>query len=186
MGDAGASRRGGLLARLAVLRPFARDRRGVTMVEFAIIAVPLFVLLFGILEVALVAWASYELENATEDVGRMIRTGQPIRSTEAGIKDAICQRVALLANCAAKLQVSVQNFDRFADVAAPNPLSGDGLLRADLPYQPGGAQRIVLMTSYYEWPLINFSTSASIGNLPNGDRLLQASSVFRNEPFPNP
>jgi Flp pilus assembly protein TadG len=176
-----AAERGGFRA---AWRRFAGGERGAALAEFAIIAVPLFVLLFGILEVAIVAWATYDLENATEEVGRMIRTGQPIRTAEANIKTAICQRVTLLSNCAAKLQISVQNFGQFADIAAPVPLAQNGALRTDLPYDPGGPQRIVLMTAYYEWPLVNFSTSASIGNLPDGNRLLQATTAFRNEPFP--
>ena len=47
------------------------------MLEFALIALPLFILIFGILEVGLqMYWGTYELDNATLTAARLIRTGQ--------------------------------------------------------------------------------------------------------------
>ena len=40
--------------------------RGVTMVEFAIVIVPFFLLLFGTLELGFILWGTYDLENATQ------------------------------------------------------------------------------------------------------------------------
>ena len=46
------------------------------MVEFAVIAIPFFTLIIGIIEVGLIFWAGYELENATAAAARLVRTGQ--------------------------------------------------------------------------------------------------------------
>jgi hypothetical protein len=42
----------------------------------------------------------------------------------------------------------------------------------------------VLVTSFYEWPLVGPSSLALLSNLGNGNYLLQSSAVFETEPFP--
>ncbi len=170
-----------------LLRAGRRSERGVALIEFAMIALPFFILLFGIFEVGFVFWGTYELENATEDAARLIRTGQAQSGDidEAGFKAQICSHVSLLVNCAAKLRVDVQNYDSFSSLTPPDPLDGDGSLKeSGFSYAPGGAERAVLVTSFYEWPLLNIVSSLSLSNMASGNRLLRASAAFRNEPFP--
>ena len=52
------------------------DRRGAAAVEFALVAPPFLALLFAILELALVFFASQALETVTQDSSRLIMTGQ--------------------------------------------------------------------------------------------------------------
>lgn len=166
-------------------RRFPGDERGATMLEFAIIAVPFFGLMFGIIEVAIVAWGTYELENATQDAARLIRTGQ--QSDQNKIKDEICRRTLLLGNCAEKLKLSAVSCQACTMVAPPSALNEGKLNEAAFAakqFSPGGARDVVLVSAFYEWELVNFITAYSIGNMENGNRLLQASAVFRNEPFP--
>ena len=59
-----------------IVRRFNKDREGTTAVEFAILAFPFFLLLFGIIECSLLFFAGQMLESAVDDVGRKIRTGQ--------------------------------------------------------------------------------------------------------------
>ena len=74
----GPSRPDGTAARqrLRGLRQFGRDASGASAVEFALIALPLFYMLFVILEIGIVFFANYELENAAAQGARMLRTGQ--------------------------------------------------------------------------------------------------------------
>jgi Flp pilus assembly protein TadG len=175
-----------LLARAGVTtRSLARDKRGATMVEFAIVAVPFFALIFGIIEVSLTALGNYLLENATEDAARLIRTGQTDGANETALREKICTSAMLLGNCTSKLRLTARTFATFGEVSPDNPLDTEGELRGTMPFTPGGPRSIMLVTAYYEWPLFNPITGFSIGNMPNGNRLLQASFVFRNEPFPN-
>jgi Flp pilus assembly protein TadG len=167
-----------------------RSERGVTLVEFALVALPFFILLFGIFEVGFVFWGTYELENATEDAARLIRTGQVHAAGKDGdasyFKTQICNRVSLLVDCTAKLRVEVQDYDSFTSLNPPSPLDGDHNLKGDdgFAYSPGGPERVVLVTSFYEWPLLNILSSMSLSNMASGNRLLRASAAFRNEPFP--
>lgn len=170
-----------------------RQDRGATLIEFALIMVPFFVILFGILEVGLIFWGSFELDNATQDTARMIRTGQVASGnmSKSSFAEAVCGRVSLLGkDCTSKLRVDVRSYDNFSQMSPPDALDGAGELKEpasdDFAYDPGGARDVVLVTTFYEWPLINFMTEFSLANMANGNRLLRASAAFRNEPFPEP
>jgi hypothetical protein len=80
--------------------------------------------------------------------------------------------------------MDVRTFATFGSMAAPQPLNAQGNLQDNFSYRLGGAQEIVLMSTYYEWPLLNIISSMSLGNMASGNRLLQASAAFQNEPFP--
>ncbi len=164
-----------------------RGDRGATMVEFALILIPFFVILFGIFEVGFVFWGTFELENATADAARQIRTGQ-IRASggEAAFRTIVCNRVVLLSRCNTDLRLDVRSFNSFAELqnSPPAPLENNGELKDSMTFSPGGPRSIVLVSTFYQWPLINALSSYSIANMAGGDRLLQASAAFRNEPFP--
>lgn len=180
---AGAGRPGG-----ASLRRLRRDRRGATMVEFALLMTPFFFLLFGLFEVGLVTWGGLELDNATADTARLVRTGQAQAGgfDETRLRQELCARVALLRDCTARLRLDVRSFPSFASMTPAQPLGPDGHLRASFAFQPGGPEAIVLMSAFYEWPLMGLVSNLSLGNMAGGNRLLQASTAFRNEPFPEP
>ena len=162
------------------------DKRGAAMVEFALVMLPFFILVFGIFEVGLVIWGGLELDNATIDAARLVRTGQAQSGKYDAnrVKQEVCARVSLLFDCTSKLRVDVRNFPNFGSMAPPQPFDAQGQFKDNFSYQPGGPQEIVLMSTYYEWPLLNIISSMSLGNMASGNRLLQASTAFRNEPFP--
>jgi Flp pilus assembly protein TadG len=163
-----------------------RDCRGVAALEFALIALPFLIMAFGILEVGCIFWGNYELDNLTKSAARIIRTGeaQSGKLTQDQVVTQVCGKVILLTNCATKLKVSVQTFANFASVTGPAAKDGQGKLQNTFPYQPGGPSQVVLVTSFYEWPLVGPSSIALLSNLANGNYLLQSSAVFETEPFP--
>ena len=55
---------------------FWRDERGFTAVEFAMVAMPFLMLLFGTIGIGLFFFTTFSLENAVEQASRQIRTGQ--------------------------------------------------------------------------------------------------------------
>ncbi len=165
-----------------------RDERGVTLIEFAIVAIPFFLLLFGTLELGFIYWGTHELENATEDAARLIRTGQAQGSPgldETGFKAAVCSRVTLLFDCNSKLQVDVRSFTNFGQVAGnqATPLDSDGNLQSNFGFNTGGPRSIMLVNTFYTWPLFNPLTAATLSNMAGNNRLLVASAAFRNENF---
>src|SRR5689334_23295754 len=78
--DAGTSKmRGSLnlsIAAAHTLRRFRRDRNGQVAIQFAMIAMPFFMMMFAIIETALIFFANQALETATQDTARLIMTGQ--------------------------------------------------------------------------------------------------------------
>lgn len=158
-----------------------REEHGVALIEFAIIAVPFLGLILGMLEVGLIFWAGYELDNATLTASRLIKTGQAQANnySQADMITQICNNVAILSDCTGKLQLTVKSFASFDCVANPTQAG----CAPGSNYSLGRGGQIELVTSSYEWPLFNFATVALLSNLPDGNRLVQSAAVFQNEPF---
>ena len=84
-----------------LFRRFRHNRRGSAMVEFALVAPIFFALLFAIIEVAMVFYASQVLETVTQDTARQIFTGQAqgANMTAAQFKSSLCGRAVALFDC---------------------------------------------------------------------------------------
>ena len=154
-----------------------RARSGSAFVEFAIVALPFFLLLFGAFDIGFYYWGSQELENATAYGARLIRTGQVQASaiTQTALKAEICNKTAVLVGCTSRLRLDVRSGRSLADITPPTPLDGNGVLKdaADFVYFPGAANDVVLVSAFYNWRLL----------LKPSDYILRATTVTRNEPF---
>lgn len=186
--------RGGPLARV---RRLGRDERGFTAVEFALVIGPFLAILFAILEVALVFFATSSLDNAVRQAARAIRTGESQSANEGAqaILERICDRLPVFVTCN-DLVLDVRSFDSFGEASggAGSPLNGDGDLigQCDAQFQMPGNSQVVLVNVYYRWRLIASLPNPSefiglngigLGNLPDGSRLISPSLAFRVEPF---
>src|SRR5690606_26334632 len=82
-------------ARTGLLRAFRRDQSGATAVEFALVAIPFFALMFAILQTALVFFAGQAMETAVANAARLIRTGQAQQQglTAEEFKEQICTQI---------------------------------------------------------------------------------------------
>lgn len=167
--------------RILRLRKVCKDEGGVAFIEFAIIAVPFLALILTMLEVGLIFWVSYELDNATANVSRLIKTGQAQQAgySQQNIVALICSDIIILTDCTSNLQLTVQTFTSFNCVVNSTQ---SGCPPASN-YSLGSGSQIELVTSSYEWPLFNFASVGLLSNLPNGNRLIQSAAVFENEPF---
>jgi Flp pilus assembly protein TadG len=163
-------RRGALPHRLLV------DRSGATLIEFAVVGLPFLLLLFATFEIGLIYWANKELENATNDAARLVRTGQvqAANMSQADLKAEACERTAILINCAERLRLDVRSAARFGDIVPPEPMDGSGNLKSDgdFTFSPGAADEAVLVSAFFAWPAFFQS-----------ERVLRATAPLRNEPF---
>jgi Flp pilus assembly protein TadG len=162
-----------------------RDRRGAVAMEFALLAIPLFLLLFGILETGLIFFGSSMLEKATADAARLVRTGQAqaANMTATQYHDYICGQVSALLSCGSNLQVDVEAFSDFNSLVISNPIQ-NGLLDPNLnKFNVGVAGNIVLVRTFYTWDILTPILRPFFGNLSGGQRLLTSTAAFRNEPF---
>ncbi len=171
-----------------LMRRWRRDEKGVTAIEFGMVATPFFMLLFGIIGVGLYFFTTFTIENAVEQASRLLRTGQAqtANMSPTAFKAKICELVPGFVDCAGKLKVNVKSFEDSDDITPaelPSCLDGSGNLAAASTYDPGGASKIVLVWVCFEWefakslPFLNFS------DMSNGSRLIQATTTFRSEPY---
>lgn len=170
----------------AEIRRYAGEERGATLVEFGLIAAPFFFLIFGLLEVCMVFIMSTVLEHAVSEAARPLRTGE---AQEAGINEeqfrlSVCQELFGMLDCNGRLHIDVQTISGFSNSPNGSPLDGNGDFSEDgFGYDPGGPNDIVAVRVFYEWDLITPWISQPLVNMNGNRHLLQASAVFRNEPF---
>lgn len=180
---ASAATRG--LRRLVVR--FGRKNDGAAAVEFAIVVVPFFAILFAIIELALVFWAGQVLETAVNDTSRLIMTGQAQSQNfdQARFKTELCARVLGLFNCNTGMIIDVRTSGAFASANMSKPTyKADGTVDdTGFQYQTGGPGDIVVVRVMYEWPLILRTFGLDLADTPSGKRLLMAAVAFRNEPY---
>ena len=168
------------------LEAWADDKRGQTAVEFALIAAPFFFIIFGLMEICLIFIMTTVLEHAVSDSSREIRTGQAQEAgfSEVEFRNSVCDKLFGLMGCDSNLHIDVKRLSNFSSADLSSPLDSDGNFDdGSFDFQPGGANDIVAVRVYYEWSLVTPIMSAPLVNMANGKHLIQASAVFRNEPF---
>lgn len=187
-----------MLSVIRVNRQLARLKRnsqGSAAVEFSLVAAPFFLLLFAMTEIGIAMFANQVLETGTQDVGRLIMTGQSQKSAEPqtknGVKEtqsqansrvasefqnALCAKVSTLFTCA-DMKIDVRSFSSATTVSLPEAVNCEISTGFDI----GGADDIVIIRVFYQWR--TFTTMLNFGNCPNNKRQLVSTAAFRNEPF---
>jgi Flp pilus assembly protein TadG len=168
-----------------VLSRFRRNRRGSTVVEFALVAPMFFALLFAIIETALMFFASQVLETATQDSARMIMTGQAQSAsyTAAQFKADVCSRISVMFDCTGGVYMDVQSYPSFGSVNVASPIDASKNFTNPNNYNPGGPGDIVVVRLFYKWPILVTKFGYDISNLSGSKRLLTATAAFQNEPY---
>jgi Flp pilus assembly protein TadG len=177
----------GLRARkiLRAIARFRQDAAGASAVEFAIVALPLILLLLGTLQVGLLYSANYSLESATAQGARLIRTGQAQskKFDAAAFKSEVCKHITSMLACD-KLKVDVRRFDNFSKSELTDPLDSKGDMKTNFTYDPGVGGEVVVVRSFYPWDMPGaLPDLIDLGNMKGGQRMLIATAAFRNEPF---
>jgi Flp pilus assembly protein TadG len=174
--------------RLSLLSRWRRDTGGVTAIEFAIVAMPFMMMLFGIIAVGLYFFTLFCMDSAVEQAARLLRTGQAQQAayTAQQFKTKLCEYVPGFVDCATKVKVNVLSFQDTTDITAdslPKCLGADNNLSSATSYSPGTASQVVLVWVCYEWELAGKIPFLRLGDMASGSALIQSTSVFRTEPF---
>jgi len=170
---------------LARFGGFGRDSSGASALEFAIVATPFLLLLFGILAVGFVFLGNMTLENAIAQGARIIRTGEAqSQAFDAGqFKTEVCKYLTAPLSCGG-LKLDVRTFSTFGGSDLTNPRDSSGNLKSEFNYEPGVGGQVVVVRAFYEWALLaTLPQAISLSNMQSGNRLLVATVAFRNEPF---
>jgi Flp pilus assembly protein TadG len=178
------------------LRRFRHDRRGSLAVEFSLVALPFFALLFAIIETSIVFFASQVLETGIQDAARQLYTHQlqdrnlSAAQAQADFQKDLCDRVKVLFTCsdAAPIPVDVRFYPPGATIVINDPITSGNFDPSGLVFQlpPTCSVSTVVVRGFYQWPLVVTGLGYNIANIARGSssskRLLGASSAFRVEP----
>jgi len=175
------------LLRIKTVRRFARREDGSAAVEFGIVALPFFALMFAIIETAMVFFAGQTLEAAVADSARLIMTGQAQAGSfsQSDFKNSVCAKIYGMFDCTNGLQIDVKTYSSFSSISNTPPIDAQGNLQtSSFGYSPGNACDIVVVRLMYQWPVyVSLLGLNKLSNLSGNQRLLLATAAFRNEPF---
>ncbi len=177
---------------------FLRDQSGVTALEFGMLAIPFFGVLMGIFLNGYVLFSQAALDTAVADAAKQIMTGQiqnnsAIVDAPSFVAQVLCGANSTLPsymNCS-KLQVDLRVLPDFASSDPASIFGPNGTLK----FCPGAGSNYVMLSVNYPLPtlfpvLIGWVTNVGISSASqtkdsNGNyvRMLESSSVLRNEPF---
>jgi Flp pilus assembly protein TadG len=166
---------------------FLGNETGATAVEFALIAAPFIALLVGIIETFLVFFAGQQLQTVVNQTSRLILTGQAQKQglSQSTFATKLCANVVVLFNCSG-LMIDVAAYSAFSAGATGTPtltFNGSGQVTNTWQFNPGTAGQIVVVRVMYQWPVWLGPLGFNLSNLSNGNRLIMASSTFKNEPY---
>lgn len=177
---------GATLALLRRRRKFARDARGATAVEFALVAAPFIGLMGTIVETGLVFLSTQAMEGAVNVAGRAVMVGQIAKvsgaaAQEAKFKQILCDNVKWFIDCG-DLLYDVRNYASFSAADLSTPVNGTTFNSDGLPrFQPGAGNAIVVARVYYKRKIYADYLGSNLGYLTGGYHLIIGTSVFKNE-----
>lgn len=173
------------IATACMLRRFRRDRTGSAAIQFAMVGIPFLLVIFAIVETALMFFATQAMETATQDAARLIMTGQAQMGgmSASTFKTQLCSKLNSLMNCAGGLDVEVKAYANSSSVNITNPISG-GTYNPISGYDAGHAGDYIVVRAAYQWPMYVTGFGYNMSNIGGNKRLLLTTAAFRNEPGP--
>lgn len=182
----------GILGGLARVVPkrLRQDQAGTVAVEFGIVALPFFTMIFAIIQLALLFFSDQLLETAVADAARLIRTGQAKSAgwTITTFNTQVCSELYSLMDCT-KLQSYVTAYSQPTSISTSPPTIDPATGKytpATQTYDSNAnsGSYLVLVSTYYQYPSLFSALGLSVADQSNGTRLIGAVAAFRNEPFP--
>jgi Flp pilus assembly protein TadG len=170
---------------MLLLSRLKKSKSGASALEFALVAPPFFLLLFATFDIALMFFAATTLENGIIGAARLIRTGQvqAMNMTQQQFRTLICNDISMLLSCDSRLGIDVRRYNGFGNVQWNAALDNNGNLVGNMQFQPGGPEDVIVVRAFYVWPVLTPGAGSAFSNMAGGNRLLEASIAFRNEPF---
>jgi Flp pilus assembly protein TadG len=174
-----------------IVRRFGGNKRGSVAIEFAMLAMPFFLLVFAIIENCISFAAGQMLQTSVDRVSRELRTNliTAVEAQQPGfIHDEICRGMWALVSdhdCP-ELFVDLQTYEKFEDIppGVTRTASGD-VDDAGFGINPGPRQSINQLRAFYRWTILADAMKYWLENMDrgsgNGKLLLFATMTWRNE-----
>lgn len=188
--------------RKGLFRRLLSEKSGTSAIEFSILALPFFIIVFASLETFAAFTGEQLLASATDTMARKVRTGeitfgQGNSATDKSpeeFRKLFCDEISIMMTCAAdKLYLDVRSFTDFSKIPSAIPRKGTAtnsdLDTSGFTYSPGGPTTVNIVRAYYRWSVTADLVRPYVTNLrpagssmPN-DYLMVATAAFRNENY---
>jgi Flp pilus assembly pilin Flp len=168
----------------AQFRRFRRDGQGATAVEFGLVAVPFFALVFAIIQTALVLYVEEVLQTAVDKASRKILVGaaNSANTNRPAFKRLVCDNITALIDCDNDVWIDVRpvvfSYLNPLDVVKDGHLDVAG---AGFGFDPGGPGEVVAVRAILSYQLL--LPVPGLADLNWDRKLIMATAVFKNEPF---
>lgn len=180
-------------ARKARASRFNKNEDGATAVEFALVSIPFFMLVFMLIGFAMYFFVMNSLDKGMDQTSRLVRTGQAQKSNMkvSDFKNNVCNAAGNWIKCN-KVQVFVQKYPDWQSVQPQACLNSDGSVVTNtagggepIATYSGAASDIVVVTTCYKWEFAQKIPFVKIGNMSDNSMMMQTSTAFRTEPYAN-
>ncbi len=199
--------------RTTFLNRFARlcrNEDGTTAIEFAVVAAPFFMFVFGIIGISMHYFVMNSIEKGMDQASRLIRTGQAQTNnfTVGEFKNYLCNKANSKATKDADgadidmradlgdghikcddLEIFVQNADNWQDLAPEPCVDVSGVKRVNttntadpIATHAGTESAVVLVTACYEWQFTKKIPFLKFDTEDNA-MIMQSATAFRTEPY---
>ena len=126
-------------------KPLWSDARGVTTLEFALVAPVFLLFLFAILGVGLDGFYQLNLDDAVRDVARQIQIGAPAGQSGPNFVSAVCAELLIPSGCATSLSYNVQTNASSLTFGSLQPLLMPATGKLPNLFQPCSANNNILV-----------------------------------------
>jgi len=170
--------------KLRALASFVRNSKAVTAMEAAFV-MPVFLgFLFGFLETTMLYFTGSVMEGQVAEAARQIRTGvvQADANPQTAFRNIMCDITVKTFACD-EVIIDVRTFPSFGTITYPSVFDADDD-PTNAVFQNAGASQVVLVRTYYRWKVVTPLMGYLIGDGSDpAQRTLQATAIFRTEPF---
>jgi Flp pilus assembly protein TadG len=165
-------------------RNFIKNRKGSAAIEFAILALPFLVVIFAIVEIAIMYFVDSGLDAALHKAVRQVRVGTAKTASWdiTKFKDVICSDLSYSFSCSSSIKVRATVISDMNSVTRASGISG-GVLSVTEDFNLGSSGDYILIQAFLPWDPVIKLYSFSSSRLDDGSYVLGAAELFKNEPF---
>lgn len=169
---------------MRLLRAFSKDRKGSAAIEFAILALPFFVVIFAIAEIAVMFFVDSGLDAALHRAVRQVRVGVAKSGNWNAVKfkEQVCKELSFSFGCSQSLKVRAVLVTNMASVDKISPIT-NGALNVKEDFNLGDSGSYVLVQAFMPWDPVFSLYAVSSARLSDGSYVLGSSELIKNEPF---
>lgn len=168
----------------SLLQRLIRDRKGATMIEFALVALPAFMLMLGMIEIGLMTLDRSVVEGATREAARKLRTGAAQTSADplGSFQQTFCANLFKVYDCST-FSYDVRTFADFPSISLPTVTYDQNGAPNNVVFQPGGAGTVTTVRAIHRHTFGTPLVGSIMGGGSSNSVPITSTAVFKTEPY---